>query len=1330
MNAEIPNQTIKINRNLDNQQFLREIPYNYTSFTDKEVVNRLLGEDAWTTLEELRAERVTGRSARMLFEMLGNIWVVRRNPYLEDDLIASPKRRQLFEDALSRRLKEIETRADNNPKVLKLLESAKVQVERFKSWLDLTINLREKLLKRLSAVTHKDNIAFDSLSRVSHVTDASDWRVEYPLLVLYPDTIEEISDIVMILKELGITIIPRGGATGYAASGIPLDPLSAMINCEKFDHIGEIKWQNLIGRNDKTPTLYVESGAITKAVMDYADENDLIFAVDPTSASASCIGGNIAMNAGGKKAVLWGTALDNLYSWQLINAHGQLVETTRIDHNLSKIHDAQYATFEVKTYNLKSGKKSEVVKTEIIKTDGYKFRKAGLGKDVTDKFLFGLPGIQKEGCDGFILSGIFILHQLPKYKNTICLEFFGRVDKAVGSIVAIKDFMDNKPEGVVMSGFEHLDARYVKAVGYTSKSAKMRPPRMVLLADIAGEVQQAVSSIAKKMIELAKSHGVSGAVEGFIADTPEKISQFWAERAHTSAISKHTNAFKVNEDVVIPLPRMGEYSDGIEFLNVELSLENKLALCQHLTDFFTNENLPINTKDSIGRSLENNNNLISAEGISSRVQAALTITEKVSSRWQFYLDNLNSTLKDVKDQLTLLEVKAVNSQDYEIDENDTLFRVIQYGGIRASWKEELQLAFAEVFYGHTFLPTLEAITKIHEKVLKGRIFIALHMHAGDGNVHTNIPVNSDNSVMINRAHKAVDAIMEIAKKLGGVISGEHGIGITKIKYLSPQELKPFREYKLKVDPEGVFNRGQLERHDALSIAYTPSFSLIGHESLVLETTALGEISDSIKDCLRCGKCKPVCATHVPRANILYSPRNKILGTSLLTEAILYEGQTRRGVSKTHTDSLNDIAAHCSVCHKCYNPCPVDIDFGEVTAKIRSYLKTNQSSKGTPISWLAMQFLNVSDVRVVKAMRVMMIVMGYPMQRLAYRVFRYLGITGSARKSPRSTTGKVPVQEQLIQFINRPLPAKIPSKTSRTLLNIDDSRLVPIIFDNKKITEQKNLGKEVESVFYFPGCGNEKLFSQVGLATQAMLAYSGVQCVLPPTYLCCGYPQLSAGYSEQSESITTYNRVLFHRIAISLSYLEIKTVVVSCGTCIDQLEKYKFNEIFPGSRLLDIHEFLMEKNILLPDIGDGKSQKYLYHEPCHTPIKLYKSKDVIRKLMGESIIQTPRCCGESGTLAISRPDISNQVRFAKNESIQKALKSINGNVENFSTKKNERVKILTTCPSCLQGLSRYQADAPISADYIVVEMARKILGENWLESFVEQANKDGVEKVLF
>jgi hypothetical protein len=89
---------------------LREIPYNYTSFSDREIVLRLLGARAWELLNLLREERRTGRSARMLYEVLGDIWVVQRNPYLKTTCWTTPSAAQLLIDALHHRLGEVEQR--------------------------------------------------------------------------------------------------------------------------------------------------------------------------------------------------------------------------------------------------------------------------------------------------------------------------------------------------------------------------------------------------------------------------------------------------------------------------------------------------------------------------------------------------------------------------------------------------------------------------------------------------------------------------------------------------------------------------------------------------------------------------------------------------------------------------------------------------------------------------------------------------------------------------------------------------------------------------------------------------------------------------------------------------------------------------------------------------------------------------------------------------------------------------------------------------------------------------------------------------------------------
>src|SRR3989475_599051 len=122
---------------------------------------------------------------------------------------------------------------------------------------------------------------------------------------------------------------------------------------------------------------------------------------------------------------------------------------------------------------------------------------------------------------------------------------------------------------------------------------------------------------------------------------------------------------------------------------------------------------------------------------------------------------------------------------------------------------------AQIFAGAAFQPLLAEVNAIHQRVLKGRVWVALHMHAGDGNVHTNIPVNSDDYEMLQTAHEAVARIMVLARHLDGVISGEHGIGITKLEFLSDDELAPFAAYKQRVDPEGRFNKGKLIRNEKL-----------------------------------------------------------------------------------------------------------------------------------------------------------------------------------------------------------------------------------------------------------------------------------------------------------------------------------------------------------------------------------------------------------------------------------------------------------------------------------------------------------------------------------
>jgi FAD/FMN-containing dehydrogenase/Fe-S oxidoreductase len=1289
---------------------LREIPYNYTSFSDREIVIRLLGAEPWRVLDELRAERRTGRSARMLYEVLGDVWAVQRNPYLQEDLLDNPKRRALLVEALHHRLHEVEKRRDasdpaRDAKVAMLLAAATRCVEAFKRGFSETWDLRRIARRRFERITRADNVRFDAFARVAHVTDATDWRVEYPFVVLVPDQEDEVPALVRACFELGLTVIPRGGGTGYTGSCVPLTPRSAVINTEKLDHVGAVERMRLPGVGEEVATILTGAGVVTRRVSDAADAAGLVFAVDPTSADSSCIGGNIAMNAGGKKAVLWGTALDNLAWWRMIDPAGNWLEITRIEHNRGKIHEVAAAKFELvwKDGRQPAGRAKEL-RREGIEIEGRRLRKTGLGKDVTDKFLGGLPGIQKEGCDGLITSARWVLHRMPPHVRTVCLEFFGQAREAVPSIVEIKSHMDQRPGGAVLAGLEHLDERYLRAVGYTTKSRRGGLPKMVLVGDIVGDDDAAVARAASEVVRIANAR--SG--EGFTAASAEARRKFWLDRARTAAIARHTNAFKLNEDVVIPLERMGDYTDAIERINIELSIRNKLALLDALDGFLATDFALGTTGDpEFDRQSRD-------EIVGDRIDAARELIAFARRRWSYLLQHFDLPVTQAAAELASLGITHVVGADGR--PGLRLIDLLQERTIRVSWKTEIRAPLERILSGAAFAPVLAECEAIHRRVLHGRVFVALHMHAGDGNVHTNIPVNSDDYEMLATAHRTVARIMAIARGLGGVISGEHGIGMTKLEFLTEEETGPFRAYKNRIDPEGRFNRGKLLPGATLEAAYTPSFGLMGHESLIMQHSDINSISDAIKDCLRCGKCKPVCATHVPRANLLYSPRNKVLATSLLIEAFLYEEQTRRGISLRHWDEFDDVAGHCTVCHKCAAPCPVDIDFGDVTMAMRDLLRRMGKKRFNPGSAASMLFLNATRPETIKLARKLMIDWGFRAQRLGNRFFA-LAARAQTRQPPAST-GRAPLKAQLIHFVNKKMPAGLPKKTARALLDIEDRRYVPII-RNPQTTPA-----DAEAVFYFPGCGSERLFSQVGLAAQAMLWHVGVQTVLPPGYLCCGYPQRGSGQFDRAEKIITDNRVLFHRVANTLNYLDIRTVVVSCGTCYDQLVGYEFEQIFPGCRIVDIHEFLLEKGVRLDGVT---GVRYMYHDPCHSPMKHNDPLQTVNSLIatadGRRIVRSDRCCGESGTLAVTRPDVSTQVRFRKEQEVRKVAGELRA--DGFGGE----VKVLTSCPSCLQGLARYNDDADLDADYIVVELARHVLGADWLPRYVVAANSGGIERVL-
>ncbi len=308
----------------------------------------------------------------------------------------------------------------------------------------------------------------------------------------------------------------------------------------------------------------------------------------------------------------------------------------------------------------------------------------------------------------------------------------------------------------------------------------------------------------------------------------EARHQFWQERSKTSAISKHTNAFKLNEDVVIPLDKIGEYTDACERFNIRCSIQNKTDMIDAVEAYLRG---PI----SLGKLAGVSSQGLSKEELAERKNPCgnCSFWIKLNPSGSMFLIIWMKTQLKRSPHLKVSAESSMNQLNLRIS-TLRFWVFVQNHLLRISWKKKLLRRCTTFCRRQLREAVREQIKKIHDKVLRGRVFIALHMHAGDGNVHTNIPVNSDDIDMLRIANEAVVYVMGVAKKLGGAISGEHGIGMTKVEFVEPGQFDQFYEYLDRVDPQGHFNKGKLRPEANLSLAYTPSFNLLGHESIIMQ----------------------------------------------------------------------------------------------------------------------------------------------------------------------------------------------------------------------------------------------------------------------------------------------------------------------------------------------------------------------------------------------------------------------------------------------------------------------------------------------------------------
>jgi FAD/FMN-containing dehydrogenase/Fe-S oxidoreductase len=1162
----------------------REIPFNYTSADDRQAISWLLGSATWQRLEELRTRRVTGRSARLLMRVFGELLVHRRNPFLYQELADDTARRRAFFRDIESNLHIIETNAAADPILLDVMRSCRRLLQSFHAELTNVPRERQRILARLAPIVGRDNILFDPFTLVSHSTDATDWRLHLPVGVVMPEQESQVAPVLAAIAELGLFAIPRGAGTGLTGGAVPLRPGCIVINTEKLNRI------RAITKRDNRHTISLEAGVITEHAMEHAAEHQLVFATDPTSAWASTIGGNIAENAGGKTAVLWGTCIDNLLAYEMAMPDGSRRRIERLDHPMRKILPDDVLAWRI----------TDSAGEKIITLRGDEIRRNGLWKDITNKTLRGLPGIQKEGTDGIITSAEFVLYPQYEASATLCLEFFGPdMDEASRVILEIvRAFPIGDAE--VLQALEHFDDEYVRAIGYKVKAPRVETPKAVLLVDVVGHTPAEVARGVERIRAILARHGNTALFE---AKDKTEAKLFWDDRKKFGAITARTNAFKLNEDVVLPLEALAEFARFCDTLNLEEERHAQHTFIRRAETFLKNTPLE------------------GSPWLAEKIPAAI-------ARCQKAITDLAAAGG--------LEVRGL--------------------AVTESLREDLR----QLVRGYdTVTGGLDAM---HAEERRRRIVIATHMHAGDGNVHVNIPVLSNDRAMIRHAEWVVDLVMEKVAALGGVCSGEHGIGVTKLKYLEPARIAELTAYRQEADPRGIMNPGKLSDLEAVGQIFTPSFNLLELEARILQHGKLEELAVKIANCVRCGKCKPDCCVFHPACGLFYHPRNKNLAIGALIEALLYEAQRERAARFGMLRFLEDVADHCTICHKCLKPCPVAIDTGVVSVLEREILVAHGYKHTAAATRATLQYLESRSPAFNAVFRAGVVRAGGAVQRACAR------------------SGLLPLPM---------LQSPVPAAEAGTLRDV-----LPRCEPHQALVLEPD-GEAAATVFYFPGCGSERLHSSVSMAALHVLLETGTRVVLPPPFLCCGFPHKANAAADQHGRIVLRDTIVFAQIREMFAHVKFNAVIVTCGTCRESLDGIETAKIF-GAPIMDVARFAAERGLKLERNG-----RYLYHTPCHDSLE-GKAAAVMEAINGSRLESVPHCCSEAGTLSLSRPDIADAMLHRKAAALQGAMAGdAAGPV------------ILTNCPSCLQGLGR-NVSLGVRPRHLAVELAEQLSGSDWRE----------------
>ena len=1076
------------------------------------------------------------------------------------------------------------------------------------------MEFREKLIDALGDVLPAECILTNPGALVESATDATDLRMELPLLVVEPDTTEQVAELVKLANDMKFALIPRGGGSGMTGGAVPARKRTLIVSLTRLTRVGPIDMKEM--------TVTCQAGAITQTVINDVDAAGALFSVDPASKQASTIGGNVSENAGGPMAFEYGTTLDNLLWWRMVTPTGEIITIERENHPRHKILPTETAIFVVK--DVSGGVRN------VVHLRGDEIRLPGLGKDVTNKALGGLPGMQKEGVDGIVTEACFIVHPKPKHKRIMVLEFFGRsmhpAAVVVRELVALRNRIREEGDYAHLSAMEEFNAKYVQAIEYKRKSEKYEgSPISVIILQVDGDDPYLLDNCVGDIVSVVEQQDN---VDIIVAADDKEGERFWEDRHKLSAIAKRTSGFKLNEDVVIPMERIPDFALFLEQINLECTAT---AYRHALQEVGRLPGYPMEDKD---------------------FNREFSQASKAASG----------------------DVSAADVSDMEL-----------------AGRAEAFLVFLKEKYPHL----AKKINKIHEYMNASRIVVASHMHAGDGNCHVNIPVNSNDAQMLEEAEEVAARVMAECQEMGGEVSGEHGIGITKIAFFSKDKMDALRAFKERVDPRDVMNPAKLVYRDLPVRPFTFSFNRLIRdirESGLPDKDKLIHLLTSIQVCTRCGKCKQVCSMCYPERSMQYHPRNKNMVLGMLLEAVYYSQVNKGRIDERLLKWMRDLVEHCTACGRCMANCPVKIPSGEVALTLRALLE-HEGAGGHPIKGRALEWLG---------------------RDIAHRAPKAAKMASLGQKMQNKFLGFVP--EVWKRRMQSPLFSGRGPKMGYTNLYESLKLHRGAVFAPAEPTPGMPL------VLYFPGCGGALFYDRIGVSSIMLLLKAGFAVAVPPRHMCCGFPLLAAGMDTAFEDNMAQNRQYLAAMLRNLTKqgFDCKYLVTACGSCRDGLERMNLQVQFPDLVMRDVAQLtlplLSSENLSAP-LPEGS--KLLYHGACHCEWadvhKIKGQKQVARALgdfTGADVTLSPGCCGESGMGAMTSPQIYNLLRSRKQKRLGEALG------EDYTG------PVVVGCPSCKIGIARCLINMhdKHAVLHVAEWLAGLVDGEDRRQSFRKKVNE--------